>query len=115
MAKRSKPAHPDGLGRGGRAGVLAARRPPAAEPVERDEARARLQALLREVDRDEAVLRVIIPPDAWRDLHPWRSVVARWPAAKRDAWGVRANELQNLGHEWDRAEIIAFEELHGGE
>jgi hypothetical protein len=38
----------------------------------------------------------------------------RWPVERRDAWVRRANELQGLGHPWDEAEVIAFEELYGG-
>jgi hypothetical protein len=42
---------------------------------------------------------------------PWRSVVSRWPIARRQEWGDRANRLQDAGLEWKEAERLAFDEL----
>lgn len=40
----------------------------------------------------------------------WRGIVAQWPLASRQAWGDRANELQDNGLDWKTAERKAFEE-----
>jgi hypothetical protein len=44
----------------------------------------------------------------------WRATVARWPIARRQAWGDRANTLQDAGLGWKEAERTAFEEIMDG-
>ena len=41
----------------------------------------------------------------------WRPTVARWPIDRRQAWGDRANALQDAGLDWKEAERMAFEEI----
>jgi hypothetical protein len=41
----------------------------------------------------------------------WRPTVARWPIDRRQAWGDRANALQDAGLNWKEAERTAFEEF----
>ena len=44
---------------------------------------------------------------------PWRDVLATWPDPWRKQWGVRANELEDAGHDWREAERLAFDEVSG--
>ncbi len=41
----------------------------------------------------------------------WRGIVARWAITARQQWGDRANELQDAGMDWQKAERRAFEEI----
>ncbi len=41
----------------------------------------------------------------------WRATVSRWPIDRRQAWGDRANALQDAGLGWKDAERTAFEEI----
>lgn len=43
----------------------------------------------------------------------WRATVSRWPIPRRQAWGDRANALQDAGLGWKEAERTAFEEIMG--
>ena len=42
---------------------------------------------------------------------PWRSDVGAWPLDLRQAWGDRANALQDRGLLWHEAERVAFIEI----
>lgn len=41
----------------------------------------------------------------------WRVPLASWPDDLREAWGVRAGELQDGGLGWREAERLAYEEV----
>jgi hypothetical protein len=41
----------------------------------------------------------------------WRATVSRWSIERRQAWGDRANALQDAGLGWKDAERTAFEEI----
>jgi hypothetical protein len=54
------------------------------------------------------------PPNsaAIPDRSAWRSQVADWPIPSRQAWGERANALEDAGLSWNEAEWQAFQELN---
>jgi hypothetical protein len=43
--------------------------------------------------------------------YPWRTQLPGWPIPWREAWGLRADELQDQGLSWWRAERQAFAEV----
>jgi hypothetical protein len=54
------------------------------------------------------------PPDPGppcRPPYPWRAELPRWPIPWREAWGRRANELQDRGLRWWEAEQQAQAEV----
>ena len=51
-----------------------------------------------------------VEPNACSRLF-WRSTVSRWPINRRQAWGDRANALEESGMGWKEAERVAFEQV----
>lgn len=42
---------------------------------------------------------------------PWRAILATWPEPWREKWGLRANELEEAGTPWGKAESRAYSEV----
>ena len=53
------------------------------------------------------------PPTIRPPLYPWRVELARWTVAGREAWGRRANELEEQGVKFPESEKQAFLDVAG--
>jgi hypothetical protein len=52
-----------------------------------------------------------LEPEGELPSYPWRSAVADWPASWRQRWGELANQHQDAGLSWHKAEARAFTEV----